>query len=74
MAETNSTSTSTDSDFKHKGKSFPVSTLTKNKHVISLAAELHQQAMQMDQAQQADKHFCYRPITIPPQYKHIFGN
>ncbi|MDP1872061.1 MAG: hypothetical protein Q8K61_10610 [Gallionella sp.] len=73
MAETNSTSTSTDSDFKHKGKSFPISTLTKNKHVISLAANLHQQAMQMDKAQMNGTHFQYQQINIPPIFRHIFG-
>lgn len=58
--------------YKHTGASFPLSSLGLNKSQKNLAAKLHEQAIQMADAQQNGKHFTYKPIKIPLKQQSIF--
>lgn len=55
-------------------KTFPISSLTSNPQILDFAGRLHSQAMQMEQAKENERHFDYKPISVPKNLRHIFGN
>lgn len=59
---------------QHHGKSFPISSLTPNPQILEFAGRLYSQAMQMEQANENERHFDYKPISVPQNLRHIFGN
>jgi len=58
--------------YQHHGQSTPITTLTNDALILSLANRLAQQCREMDQAHLADRHFDYRPIPIPKKFQRIF--
>lgn len=59
--------------YRHKGKVFPVSTLTSNWQILELAERLKRQAEKMADAHIKGKNFRYVPINIPSNLVRIFG-
>lgn len=74
MANTDSTSTAMCDKYQHFGNVTPTSTLSTDPQLLKVAAKLHQQAKEMDQAQRDGLHFAYRPIRIPQRLHNIFGS
>ncbi|MEI7457226.1 MAG: hypothetical protein WCK93_10940 [Nitrosomonadales bacterium] len=56
------------------GKSFPISSLTSNPQILEFADRLYSQAMKMEQANENGRHFDYKPILVPQNLRHIFGD
>ncbi len=58
----------------HHGKSSLISSLTSDPHILEFADKLYSQAMEMELANESGRHFDYKPIFVPQNLRHIFGN
>lgn len=59
--------------YRFKGKAFPLSSLTSDPRILSLAERLHEQGSWMADAHQNSIEFEYRPIRVHKDLRHVFG-